>query len=126
MKYNGELEKEDIVVDGEISVSDDNPQVIEFYLETWFDVDRKFHIHTDIDDGTWLNIYGKYNPFEDMLRLDCIISQEEGEETFSYVPTETESGLIKDMVAEKLQETRNQTPQEFCESMDFDLKMEGI
>ena len=33
------------------------------------------------------------------------------------MPTETESLLIKDMIAEKLQEEYGQTPKEFCEDI---------
>ena len=61
-----------------------------------------------------MNMYGKYNPFKDSLRIECEISRDDGSEYFDYTPTEAESALIKDMIAEKIREQWDQTPQEFC------------
>lgn len=94
--------------------SDEGREIIA-YVETWFDVDRKFHIDTASDDDTWLNMYGRYNPFNDSLRIECEISRQDNSSYFDYEPTKEEAQLIKDMIAEKLREDHNQTPQEFCE-----------
>ena len=56
----------------------------------WFDVDKKFGIHTANEDTTWLNLYAQYNPFEDTLRLFGEISREDGSESFEYTPTKAE------------------------------------
>lgn len=85
------------------------------YIETWFDVDKKFHIDTASDDDTWLNMYGRYNPFDDTLRIECEINRQDNSSYFDYEPTKDEAQLIKDMIAEKIQEDYHQTPQEFCE-----------
>ena len=77
--------------------------------------DKKFGIHTAEDDSAWLNMYGKYNPFEDTLRIECEISRDDESESFDYEPTAAEAQLIKDMIAEKIREVYHQTPQEFCE-----------
>lgn len=116
MKENKELERADLVIDREMEVDCDIGQEITVYLETWFDVDKKFGIHTDSDEGTWLNLYGKYNPFADTLRIECEISKDDGSEYFDYEPTASESQLIKEMIAEKIREEWNQMPQEFCEA----------
>ena len=58
MKDNLELERGDIVIDRDMDVDGDMGQEITVYIETWFDVDKKFGIHTDADEGTWLNMYG--------------------------------------------------------------------
>lgn len=79
-------------------------------------MDKKFHIDTASDDGTWLNLYGKYNPFEDTLIIECEISRDDGNSFFDYIPTRAETNLIKEMIAEKIQQVHAQTPQEFCES----------
>ena len=63
---NNQLESDDIRVDYEMDVDCDIGQEITCYIETWFDVDSKFHVNTD-DDDIWLNMYAKYNPFEDTL-----------------------------------------------------------
>ncbi len=124
MKESGEFEKHNLEVDREIEVDDDNPQLIVAYLATWFDVDKKFHLHINDEEDTWLNMYALYNPYENSLRLNCIISRKDKEDFFSYEPTEGECKLIKDMVSEKLLEGHNQTPKEFCESyLDAGQKM---
>ena len=68
MKHDLQLEKKDIAIDGDIQLSYDNLQEITAYIETWFDVDKKFMVDTT-DDGTWVNMYGKYNPFIDSLEI---------------------------------------------------------
>ena len=80
------------------------------YIETWFDVDKKFHIDTASDDDTWLNMYGRYNPFDDTLRIECEISRQDSSSYFDYEPTKDEAQLIKDMIAEKIHEDYHQTP----------------
>ena len=116
MTENKELERRDIVIDREMEVDDDTPHQINFYIETWFDVDRKFALNINAEDGTWLNMYGKYDPYADDLQIECEISREESGGTyFDYTPTGNETKLIKDMLAEKLKYEHHQTPQEFCE-----------
>ena len=115
MKDNMELERRDLAVDADMQVDEDIGHEILAYLETWFDVDKKFHIDTASDDDTWLNMYGRYNPFDDSLRIECEISRQDGSTYFDYEPTKDEAQLIKDMIAEKIQEDYHQTPQEFCE-----------
>lgn len=115
MKENKELERSDIAIDREMEVDCDIGREITAYIETWFDVDKKFGIHTAEDDSAWLNMYGKYNPFEDTLRIECEISRDDGSEFFDYEPTAAEAKLMKDMIAEKIREVYHQTPQEFCE-----------
>ena len=114
MKEHKVLEKSDLRVDAEMDVDCDIGQEITVYFESWFDVDKKFDIHINDEDGAWLNLYGKYNPFQDMLRIECEISRDDGSETFDYEPTAAEAQLIKDMIAEKIMEIHSQTPQEFC------------
>ena len=114
MKENNELERTDIAADSDMEVDCDIGQEITAYIETWFDVDKKFGLNIADEDGTWLNMYGKYDPFEDSLRIECEISRDDGSEYFDYTPTEAESALIKDMIAEKIREQWDQTPQEFC------------
>ena len=114
MKENKELEKDDLRVDADMDVDCDIGQEITVYFESWFDVDEKFGIHINDEDGAWLNLYGKYNPFADTLRIECEISRDDGSEYFDYEPTATETQLMKDMITEKIMQTHGQTPQEFC------------
>lgn len=122
-----ELTKDMLVVDRDMDVDCDIGQEITAYLEVWFDVDKKFGLRINDEDDTWLNLYAKYNPFADTLRLECEISRDNGSEYFDYKPTEAESQLIKDMIAEKIQKEYGQTPQEFCnDSCDESQEMGGI
>ena len=114
MKENNELERKDIAVDRGMDVDGEDTTEITAYIETWFDVDKKFVTSTKDDDDVWLNVYAKYNPFDDTLRIECEIDKPKGSEYFDYTPTETEEKLIKDMIAETIQAEYGQTPQEFC------------
>ena len=125
MKENNELEQKDIAVDSDMEVDCDIGQEITAYIETWFDVDKKFGINTASEDGTWLNMYAKYNPFADTLRLEFTVTTAESCEEGEYVPTDAEAQLIKDMIAEKLREEYGQTPKEFCEDVG-DITMGGM
>lgn len=116
MKENKELERSDIAIDRDLQISDNSDQEIVAYLETWFDVDRKFGTHTADDDNSWVNLYAAYNPFTDSLMVGYEIDHEvEPSEWFDYDPTNAEAQLIKDLITEKIREQYNQTPQEFCE-----------
>lgn len=109
MKVNNELERKDIRIDRDME------EEIAVYIENWFDVDRKFGLNINAEDGMWLNMYGRYNPYANTLKIECEISREESGSTyFDYTPTENERKLIKDMLTEKLQYEHHQTPEEFC------------
>lgn len=129
MKDNKELERKDLAVDADMQVDEDIGHEILAYLETWFDVDKKFNIHTAEDDGTWLNMYARYNPFEDTLRIECEIDTDDSNpnQYFDYEPSAGEEQLIKDMITQKIEEIYGQTPQEFCEdACDEDQTMGGL
>lgn len=76
MTENNEFARRDLAVDRDIEVDCDIGQEITAYIETWFDVDQKFGTKLADEDGTWLNMYGKYNPFVDTLRIECEISRD--------------------------------------------------
>lgn len=110
-----ELTRDMLAVDRDMEVDCDIGHQITCYLETWFDVDKKFALHINDMDDVWLNMYGKYDPYADTLRIECEIDKPGGCVYFDYVPTDAESQLIKDMITQKIREEYCQTPQEFCE-----------
>lgn len=120
MTEKNEFERKDIIVDRDMDVDCENVTEITAYLETWFDVDKKFGTNTKDDDDVWLNVYAKYNPFDDTLRIECEIDKPKGSEYFDYTPTEAEERLIKDMIAEKIKSEYGQTPQDFCKDFQVD------
>ena len=98
---------------------------IEFQLETWFDVGRKFGVDLSADDA-WLNLFGSYDPFDESLAMAYEVSTDTNSEVHNYTPTESEAAVIKGMITEKIQELYQQTPQEFCrEFSDNDIQMGG-
>ena len=126
MNSNNELTREDIAIDRDMDVDCDIGQEITAYIETWFNVDKKFGTDTS-DDDVWLNMYAKYNPFKDTLRIECEIDKPLESEYFDYEPTESESQFIKEMIAEKIKECYDQTSQEFCDSAyNEDISIGGI
>lgn len=109
------MERSDIAIDRDIEVDCDIGQEITVYIETWFDVDKKFGTHTADDDSTWVNLYAAYNPFSDSLMVGYEIDYEsDPSEWHDYEPTAGEAQLIKDMITEKIRELYDQTPMEFC------------
>ena len=118
MKENNELERTDLGIDSEMEVDCDIGQEITVYIETWFDVDKKFGTQLNGNDSAWLNLYGKYNPYEDTLRIECEIDADDGQpnQWFDYEPTEGEAKLIKEMIAETMQREYNQTPRQYIQS----------
>jgi len=125
MTENNELERKDIVVDRDMDVDCENAIEITAYLETWFDVDKKFGTNTKDDDDVWLNMYAKYNPFDDSLRIECEIDKPQGSEYFDYTPTEAEAKLIKDMIVETIKAEYGQTPHEFCKDFQVEEQKMG-
>ena len=123
MKSNNELEAKDLRID-DLEVDDEWQQVIVAYMETWFDVDRKFHLDINSQEGTWLNMTVFFNPYKDTVSILCAVDSDEGCEEFYYEPTKNEAEFIKDMIAQKLQIECDQTQKKYCEHY-YDEGQEG-
>ncbi len=113
MKENMEFERGDLYVDHDIQIDDKNKQHIVAYLETLFDVNKKFNLQLDSSAGEWVNMYGIYNPLSEFLTIECVISNDDSSDSFFYTPTKAEAKLLKDMITEKIKEVYGQTPVEF-------------
>ena len=105
-----EFTRDMLAVDRDMEVDCDIGHQITCYLETWFDVDKKFGTNTAADDDKWLNLYAKYDPFADTLRLEFTVTTADSCEEGEYMPTETEAQLVKDMIAEKLKRYLKEQP----------------
>ena len=126
MNANGEFTKDDLAVDRDMEIDCDIGQEILVYFECWFDANRKFSIDTSENDA-WLNMYGRFNPYEDTLAIECEIDRDDGSSYFDYFPTDAESQLMKDLITAKIQEVYHQSPMEFCESaFDDSIEIGGI
>ena len=128
MKENKEWERSDLAIDPDMQIDCDIGQEILCYVETWFDVDRKFGTHTAEDDSTWLNLYARYNPYADTLRMECEVSSDTPgkNQIFEYEPTAAEAQLVKNLITERILDNFYQTPMEFCEeAMGESITMGG-
>ena len=126
MNENKELTRDDIEIDADMEVDCDIGQIVTVYVETWFDVDRKFGVQTADDPYTWVNLYAKYNVPEDSLQMEYIICHPDGkDECHDYVPTEAEAQLIKTMIRDKCAEAHGCTLEEFIEQVNAP-EMEGL
>ena len=96
---NGEFTKGDLLVDPDMEVDLENGTVTA-YLETWFDVDEKFGIHTADEDHTWVNLYASYTPGTGTFQMEYVISREDSEEWREYNPTNSEKLLVLSMMEE--------------------------
>ena len=96
-----EFTKEMLEVDRDMEVDCDICSEITVVFRCWFDADKKFALHINDTDDVWLNMYGKYDPYADTLRIECEIDKLDGCVYFDYVPTDAESMLIKDMIRRK-------------------------
>lgn len=126
MKENNQLEHSDLVVEPDMQVDCDIGKEIICSFEMWFNADKKFNIHTADSDGTWLNMYGRYNPYEDTLRIECVIDtdDEKPNQTFDYEPTSEEAKMIKELIIEKIRKEYGMTPEEFCEDKRKEIQNE--
>lgn len=116
MKDNLELEKKDIRIDPDMQIEDSGRQIVA-YLETWFDVEKKFGVVIDHDADEWVNVYAIYDPYDDTLGMECILEKPETSELIPYQPTQNEQELLKEMITETIRQEYQQTPQEYCESV---------
>lgn len=82
---NGEFTKGDLLVDPDMEVDLENGTVTAC-LETWFDVDEKFGLHTADEDHTWVNLYASYTPGTGAFQMEYVISREDSEEWREYNP----------------------------------------
>ena len=117
MTENKEFERDDLRIDNDMQLDCDIGEGITCYIETWCDAAHKFGIDLSDGDDTWINMYGKYNPYEDSLRIECEICRDDAKtKSFDYTVTPSEAMLIKALIAERIMQLYGQTPIEFCES----------
>ncbi len=124
---NNEIERDDIVVALELLIDENNANVVNAYLETWFDVDKKFNIDTASDDDKWANMYADYNTATCELKLSIHVSDSEKTEVIEYTPTDAERKLIIAMMEEKSESIYGCSLKEMCaEYIDDTMELGGM
>ena len=106
------LEREDIDICEDVEL-DIEEQGILAYLETWFDVDKKFGVNTRDYDDTWVNLNAIYNPVTDKLKLLVDLESDDKTQVSEYVPTNEEKELIKKAIDEACIKQTNMNAREF-------------
>lgn len=71
---------------------------INFYLETWFDVDKYFGTETEDDEDVWINFYVFWNPDKDTYKALYTINGPDKEEEFAWDLTDEDIQVIKSAI----------------------------
>jgi len=121
-----EFQKEHLRIDPDMEIDCDIGRVVTAYVETWFDVDKKFGTQTRDDEDAWVNFYAKYNTESGDLITEYEISRAEGSEYHEYVPTENEKQLIINMMEECCRHHHDCSLKEYCEPFDLDMIQGGM
>ena len=115
-----ELTKDMIVIDGDFSLNDDQ-NVVTAYIETWFDVEKKFGIDLEDDPDAGVNFYANYNVETEELTCEYIVSKTNSCMAYEYEPTEKEAELIKQMMQEACQEMHGCDLYSFAEPLTMSM-----
>ena len=91
MTENNEFEKHNLAIDRDMEVDCDTGRRLPDISRHGSMWTKKFGIHINDEENTWFNMYGKYNPYENSLRIECEISRDNGSEYFDYQPTDSET-----------------------------------
>lgn len=119
-----DLTKEEIVI-GDIEVNDDFSGVSS-YIETNFDVDKKFGTKVNDDCDSWVNFYAEYNPDSKELKCEYFLHTPTKEESHSYIPTEEERRLIIFAMEEYCQDNYGENIIEFIQGEQEESENEEI
>lgn len=114
--------KDEIVI-SDIEINDDCSGVSS-YIETHFDVDKKFGTHINDEDDSWVNFYAEHSPESKELKYEYYLCTPLIEKSCPYYPTEEERQLIIAEMEEYTQDNYGENIMEFIarerEEMDFE------
>lgn len=98
-----ELGRNTVRVDPSLEISEEwVPSCVVAYLETWFDVDRKFGTHTNDREDAWINLYAMYSPENKTVDLEYYVETDTSlDGPHKYKPSESERHAIMEMIEEK-------------------------
>lgn len=108
------LTKNDIAV-CDLEINDDGDG-ISAYLETFFDVDKKFGTSVNDDENSWVNFYAEYFPESGELKCTYVIDRPQNSDEHEYIPSKTEKELIVSMLEEKCQKESGYSIKELLNS----------
>lgn len=87
-----------------------------FWLETWFDADKKFGICINGNDDAWIDMFCRYTPESGELYIEWGIDEAwEPIDWHEYEPTDAERELIVSLLVNTIEVNERCKFQEFCE-----------
>lgn len=113
--------KDEIVI-GDIEVND-NCTGVSSYIETHFDVDKKFGTNVNDDCDSWVNFYAEYFPESNELKCEYFVDTPYDNKCYSYIPTQTEKELIVSLMEEYCRKEENMSIDKFIESINQEMEM---
>lgn len=76
---------------------------VNFYWETWFDVDKYFGTETADNDSAWVNMYSDYDYNTDTLTSYLYLDKDEGDERLDFVFTAEEEAFLRKHIEDTLE-----------------------
>ena len=109
--YLNTLEESDILLRDDFELEFDKQRIL-FPIECWFDVDKKFGLNTQGNDGLWVNLYGEYNPCANEVKISYVINADDGTFEREYIPTDTERELFVKLMEQACEQYTGMTCRE--------------
>lgn len=98
--YLNSFEQRDLNLNREDIDISDNQRYLTAYIETWFDVDKKFGLNTKQYDNVWVNLFCHYNPFESTIDIFYCIDTGDICVERAYQATKEEKKIFKNLMEE--------------------------
>lgn len=109
--YLNTLEESDMLLRDDFELEFDKQRIL-FPIECWFDVDKKFGLNTQGNDGLWVNLYGEYNPCANEVKISYVINADDGTFEREYIPTDTERELFVKLMEQACEQYTGMTCRE--------------
>lgn len=109
--YLNTLEESDMQIREEFEFEFENQRML-FFIEAWFDVDKKFGVNTTDIDGAWVNLYSTYNPCTGEIKIPYTVDTEDGMYGREYIPTAEEKEVFKKLMEQSCERRKNMTCRE--------------
>ena len=109
--YLNTLEESDMLLRDDFELEFDKQRIL-FPIECWFDVDKKFGLNTQGNDGLWVNLYGEYNPCANEVKISYVINADDGTFEREYIPTDTERELFVKLMEQACEQYAGMTCRE--------------
>lgn len=129
--YLNTLEESDMLLRDDFELEFDKQRIL-FPIECWFDVDKKFGLNTQGNDGLWVNLYGEYNPCANEVKISYVINADDSTFEREYILTDTERELFVKLMEQACEQYTGMTCRELYitdyvaqHASDFELECQS-